>query len=92
MKGISVIGKLNLNLRGSSLLTIYKYFIRPHLDYGNVIHDESNDNGLSEKNWIFSITALAITWDSRGTSIEKLYQELGLQSLKEKRWLWRVVV
>ena len=49
IKGTSVIGKLNVNLPGSSLLIIYKYFIRPHLDYWNVIHDQSNDNELSEK-------------------------------------------
>ena len=49
IKGISVIRKLNVNLPGSFLLTIYKPFIRPHLDYGDVIHDQSNYNGLSEK-------------------------------------------
>ena len=37
--GISVIRKLNVNLLRSSLLTIYKSFIRPHLDYEDVIYD-----------------------------------------------------
>ena len=41
--------KLNVTLPRSSLLTIYKSFIRPHLDYGNVIYDQSNNNRLSEK-------------------------------------------
>ena len=49
IKGISVIRKLNVNLPGSSLLTTYKSFIRPYVDYGDVIHDQCNDNGLSEK-------------------------------------------
>ena len=31
-KGISVIKKLNLSLPHSSLITIYKSFVRPHLD------------------------------------------------------------
>ena len=31
--------------------------------------------------------ALAITGAIRGTSKEKLYQELGLESLKDRRWL-----
>ena len=34
VKGISVIKKLNVTLPHSSLLTIYKSFIRPHLDMG----------------------------------------------------------
>ena len=48
-KGISVIKKLNVVLPRSSLLTIYKSFIRPHLDYGDVIYDQPNNNRLSEK-------------------------------------------
>ena len=34
--------------------------------------------------------ALAITGTIRGTSREKLYQELGLESLKKRRWLRRI--
>ena len=59
---ISLIRKLNVTLLPSSLLTIYRPFIRPHLDYGNVIYDQPNNNRLSEK--IESIqynAALAIT-------------------------------
>ena len=33
----------------SSLLTINKSFIRPHLDYRDKIYDQPNNNGLSEK-------------------------------------------
>ena len=88
VKGISVIKKLNVTLPHSSLLTIYKSFIRPHLDYGDVIYDQPNNNRLSEK--IESIqynAALAITGTIRGTSREKLYQEVGCESLKDRRWL-----
>ena len=41
--------QLNVTLPRSSLLTIYKSFIRPHLDYGNVIYNQSNNNRLSKK-------------------------------------------
>ena len=27
----------------------YKSFIRPHLDYGNIVHDQPNNSSLSEK-------------------------------------------
>ena len=46
-KGVNVIRKINLLLPLSSLLTIYKSFVRPHLDYGNVIYHQSNNSRLS---------------------------------------------
>ena len=88
VKGIILIKKLNVTLPHSSLLIIYKSVIRPDLDYGDVIYDQPNENSLSEK--IDSAqynAALAITGAIRGTSREKLYQKLCLESLKERRWL-----
>ena len=70
-KVFCVIKKLNVTLPLSSLLTIYKSFIRPHLDYGDVIYDQLNNNRLSEK--IESIqynAALATTGAIRGASRE----------------------
>ena len=77
---------MSLLLPSSSLLTIYKSFVRPHLNYGDVIYDQPNNSRLSDK--IESVqynAALAITGAIRGTSKEKLYQELGLESLKNRR-------
>ena len=50
--------------------TIYKTFVRPHLDYGVALLET-----------IQYITFLALTGTIRGNSREKLYQELGLKSL-----------
>ena len=64
---------------------------RPHLDYRDVIYDQPNNNRLSGK--IASIqynAVLAITGAITGTSREKLYQELNLESLKDRRWLTRL--
>ena len=78
----NVIRKMNLSLLRSFLLTINKSFVRPHLDYG-VIHDQPNKSSLSDKiesvqyNAVFVITAAI--W---GTSKEKLYLELALESLR----------
>ena len=86
--GVNLMGKLNLLLPRSSLLTVYKCFIRPHLDYGDAIYDQPNLSSLTNK--IESVqynAALAITGAIRGTSSEKLYQELGFESLKDRRWL-----
>ena len=83
--------KLNLLLPRSSLLTVYKCFIRPHLDYGDVIYDQPNISSLANK--IKSVqyhVALAIIGAIRGTSQEKLYQALGFESLKDRRRLRRL--
>ena len=68
-KGINVIRKMNLSLPRSSLLTIYKSFVRPHLDYGDVIYDQLNNSSLSDKIESVQYNAvLAITGAIRGTS------------------------
>ena len=83
--------KHHLSLRHVSLLTIYKTFVRPHLDYGDIIYDQPDNSALYDK--IESVqynAALAITGAIMGTSREKLHQELGLQSLRNRKWLRRL--
>ena len=46
LKGIGVITRLTRIVPRYSLLKIYKSFLRPHLDYGGVLYDHSN-NSLS---------------------------------------------
>ena len=60
---------------------MYKSFIRPHLDYGDILNDKAF-NSLFHQN----LETLAITGAIRGTSKEKLYQALGLESLEKRRW------
>ena len=43
-KGIGLIRKLAHVLPTQSLVTIYKSFIRPHLDYGDTIYDQPNND------------------------------------------------
>ena len=45
-KGIALIRKLAHILPRQSLLTIYKSFIRPHLDYGDTIFDQPNNESF----------------------------------------------
>ena len=47
--GISVPKKVNLSLPSSSLIAIYKSFVRPHLHYGDTIYDQPNNGSLSDK-------------------------------------------
>ena len=84
---ISLLHKLENILPRAPLVTIYKSFLRPHLDYGDILYDQMFNNSFHEK--LESIqynAALAITGAIRGSSREKLYQELGFESLQQRRW------
>ena len=74
-----------------SLITIYNSFLRPLIDYGDIIYDQPNSDSFFEK--LESIqykAALAITGAIQGTSRVKIYKELGLESLKARRWYRRL--
>ena len=45
-RGVGILRKLHNLLPRSSLLTIYKSFIRPHLDYGDFIYDKPNNESF----------------------------------------------
>ena len=86
-KTIGIIRKLQNVLPRSALLTIYKSFIRPHLDYGDIIYDKAfNESFHAKLESLQYNTTLAITGAIRGSSTEKIYEELGLESLKSRHW------
>ena len=95
-----------------SLIQIYKSFVRPHLDYCDIIYHKPSLDVLSEEyyseraiadpahtneNFMNKIeavqynSALVITGCVRGSSREKLYLELGLEPLYERRLFHRLV-
>ena len=86
-KTISLLRKIQQILPRSSPLTIYKTFIRSRLDYADIIYDQAYNSAFHDKLESIQYNAcLAITGAIRGTSTEKIYQELGLESLKSRRW------
>ena len=85
-KTIGLLRKLLNILPRPAFLTIYKCFIRLHLDYGDIINDQAYNLSFHQK--LGSIqynAALALTGAIRCSSREKLYQELGLESLQLRR-------
>ena len=48
-KTIGIIRKLQNVLPQSALLTIYRSFIRPHLDYGDIIYDKAFNESFHAK-------------------------------------------
>ena len=92
-RGIGLIKRLQCDLSRKTLLNIYKSFIRPHLDYGDIIYDKPNvENFINRIESIQYNAALAITGAIRGTSKERIYNELGLESLEKRRWYRRMCV
>ena len=90
-KGISLIKKLRHSLPRKSLLTIYKAFLRPLIDYADIIYDQPQNEPFCEKlESVHYETALAIRGAMQKTSRNKIYQELGLESLKSRRWYNRL--
>ena len=86
-KTIGLLRKLQNMLPRGSLITIFKSFVRPHLDYSDVIYDQSFNNTFHQKMESIQYNpALAVTGAIRGSSREKLYQKLGLESLHQWRW------
>ena len=91
-KGVGVITGLRRYLPRNSLLTIYKALIRPHLDYGDVVYDYPGNASFMQKLESVQYNAsLAITGCFRGTSRDKLYSELGLESLADRRFYRRLI-
>ena len=67
--------------------------MRPHLDYGAIIYDNpGNSSFIDRLESIQYNAALAITGCIRGTSKYKLYNELGFESLEDRRWCRRLVL
>ena len=86
-KTIGFLRKPQAFLPRQSLVTVYKAFIRPHLDYGYIIYEQTYNESFHQKMESIQYNdALAITGAIRGTSREKLYQELGLESFCKRRW------
>ena len=86
-KTIGLLRKLQNILPRGALFTIFKSLVRPHLDYGDVIYDQSYNSTFHQKmETIQYNAAIAITGAIRGSSREKLYQELRLESLQQRRW------
>ena len=86
-KTIGLLPKLQDTLPRTSLITIFKSFIRSHLDYGDITYDGVCNTSFHQNNESIQYNAaLAITGAIRGTSIEKLYQELGFESLQQRHW------
>ena len=71
-----------MNLPRNALLTMYKSFIRPHLDYRDISYNKLNNETFQNKTEKLEYRAsLTISGVIQRTLKEKNYDELGLHSL-----------
>ena len=101
-KGIGIIKYISAYVPIKTLDQIYKMYVRPHLDFCDVIyhvpkiHSVFNSSfrlvGLMERiERVQYQAALAITGAWKGTSLNKIYDELGWETLTDRRWFHRLV-
>ena len=68
-------------------LTIYKSFIKPHLEYGDTTYDQAYNNYYDQKVEAIQYNfALVITGTIWGASGENLDHELSQEFLENRRW------
>ena len=76
--------KLSLILSRKSLLTIYKSFVRPNLDYADIIYNETLNESFKKKiRMVQYSTTLTITGVFKGTLRVKYIKSLVLN-------LWQI--
>ena len=81
----------NEDTRTRPFLRIYKSFVRANLDYGDIIFDKQNNKPFKSRIESTQYKAcVAITGAIPGTSRERLYRELGLESLSDRCWFQKL--
>ena len=68
----------------------YKMYVPPHLDYGDVIFHNQRADLMKLIERVQYKAALIVSGCWQGTSQEKLYEELGWESLSDRRWIRRL--
>ena len=87
-RGIGIIRFMARYLHRDVLDQMYKLYVRPHLDYGDVIYHNQNLHLMSKlesTQYTQYDAALAVgAW--RGTSTDKVLEELGWETPARRRW------
>ena len=82
---MGIMKKRYLFLPRKTLLTIYVSFVRPNLDYADIVYDKPFNESFKTKIKIIQYrSVLVISGAIESISHDSLYQELGLGSLTVK--------
>ena len=92
MKGVSSLKCLSKYVNQNVLDISYKMYVRPHLDYGDVIFHNQRKDLMYLIERVQYKAALIVSGCWQGTSRERLYEELGWESLSDRRWARRLTI
>ena len=84
-KGIALMKFLSNKVSSAVLELTYKMYVRPHLDYGDVIYHDQHSKSMELLEKVQYQAGLIVSRCWRGTSKRKLYGELGWELLSERR-------
>ena len=84
-KGLALMKFLSKYVTPLVLDKTYKMYVRPHLDYGDVIYHNQLVDMMNSLESIQYQAGLIVTRCWKGTNKEKLYSELGWESLIQRR-------
>ena len=86
-KKIDFFDKLQNLLPRATLITIYKDFVRPFLDYEEVLYDQTFNSSFHQKpEFVQFNSCLAWIRKNWDTSKKEIYQKLVFESLWVRRW------
>ena len=99
-KNLRIIKHLSTFLPRKTLDQMYKALVRSHLDYCDILYhipSVQTQSGVTLTDLMDKVeriqyqAALAVTGAWQGSSRSKLYEELGWESLSERRWCRRIL-
>ena len=91
-KGVSLLKYLSKYVSRKVLDLSYKLYVRPHLDYGDVIYHNQRTDLMNLVEQVQYKAALIVSGCWQGTNREKLYEELGWEYLSQRRWCRRMTM
>ena len=89
-KGLSLLKFLSKYVSRNVLNLSYKLYVRPHLDYGDVIYHNQRKDLMKLLEQVQYKAAIIVSGCWQGTNRTKLYDELGWESLADRRWARRL--
>ena len=90
LKGLSLLKYLSKYVERKVLDLSYKLYVRPHLDYGDIIYHNQRSDLMKVLEQVQYKAALIVSGCWQGTSRERLYDDLGWEPLSERRWAHRM--
>ena len=91
-KGLGLLKYLSRFVSRKVLDLSYKLYVRPYLDYGDIIYHNQRLDLMNLVEKVQYKAALIVSGCWHGTNRERLYEELGWESLSLRRWYRRLTL